>query len=177
MRRALWDETARLRETRLPVRWVTSEGMHLTLKFLGEVGDELAEGVATALDRVADPVRPFEVAVRGFGAFPNARRPRVVWAGIEPVPALELLQDGVERAMTELGFEPEGRVFRPHLTLGRARHGARPSQFRDLAALLEEMDFAQSFLAEGVHLVQSTLRPSGAVYTVRRTASLGGAQA
>lgn len=174
LREALWRETGDLREAGFPVRWVALAGLHLTLKFLGEVPPEREAAVADALERVAAAASPFDVLVRAFGAFPAITRPRVVWVGIEPTPALELLQDGVERAMAELGFEREGRIFRPHVTLGRARREARAPQFRDLARWLEGLDFEQEFRAVAVHLVQSTLRSTGAVYEARRALPLGG---
>jgi 2'-5' RNA ligase len=152
---------------------VAQEGVHLTLKFLGEVASEREDELAAALARAAgdaatDGARPLTLVVRGFGAFPAARRPRVVWAGIEPEPALELLQHRVEREMGPLGFPTEARPFRPHLTLGRATRDAGPREFGDAEAAFGAIGFEGVALVETVDLMQSTLHPRGAVYQVRR---------
>ena len=105
--------------------------------------------------------------------FPDQRRPRVVWVGVEPVPALELLQHRVEQAFTPLGFPTEGRPFQPHLTLGRATRDARPEAFRGLADALAGLELAETVLVEAVDLMASTLQRGGAVYHVRRSERLG----
>ena len=170
LRQALWDVTAPLRDLGLPVRWVGPEGMHLTLKFLGEVpGDREAE-LRAALSRAAgggEGERAVPLAVGGFGVFPDFRRPRVVWAGIAPEPALELLQHRVEREFGPLEFPPEGRTFRPHLTLGRATREARPKDFGGLEQALDHLRFEETVLVASIDLMQSTLHPRGAVYQVR----------
>src|SRR3989442_3613750 len=107
VRRALWDAAAPVRDLGLPVRWVSPEGIHLTLKFLGDVADEQEPELRAALTRAAGGGRPLPVAVRGFGVFPDYVRPRVIWAGLDPDPALELLQHRVEREFGPLGFPTE----------------------------------------------------------------------
>ena len=92
LRQGLWSATESLRSAALPVRWVQPERMHLTLKFLGEVAADRQDELADALGRVAGSCRAVTVTVAEFGAFPDARRPRVLWAGVSPEPGLELLQ-------------------------------------------------------------------------------------
>src|SRR5207253_3798460 len=113
----------------LPVNWVSGEGIHVTLKFLGEVGDDREAEITAALERAAAGARTLPLALGGFGVFPDFRRPRVVWAGIAPEPGLEILQHRVEQEVAPLGFPTEARPFRPHVTLGRARKEARPRDF------------------------------------------------
>lgn len=164
LRQGLWSATELLRAGALPVRWVKPEGMHLTLKFLGEVGDDQQEQLAAALRRVAESCRAVTVTVGEFGAFPDSRRPRVLWAGISPEPGLELLQHQVEQEFGPLGFPPEGRPFRPHLTLGRAQPDARAAAFRDLEDVLSRVSFEETATVSSVELMRSIPTRTGAEY-------------
>lgn len=172
VRDALWDATTPLRQQGLPVNWVRGEGIHVTLKFLGEVEDERAVELTAALQRAATGARTLTLAVGGFGVFPDFRRPRVVWAGIEPEPGLEILQHRVEQEFAPLGFPTEARAFRPHVTLGRARREARPRDFAGLEATLARLEFAQTVVVSALDLMQSTLRSGGAVYNVSHSERL-----
>jgi 2'-5' RNA ligase len=104
------------------VRWVPPENVHLTLQFLGAVPEERVAGVEAALRDAAAGARPLSLSLHGAGGFPNARRPRVLWAGLEGdvAPLADLVRDLGAR-LAKLGFPPEDRPFSPHLTLGRAR--------------------------------------------------------
>jgi 2'-5' RNA ligase len=113
------------------------------------------------------------VHIAGFGAFPAPERARVVWVGCEPVPPLELVQHRTEQEMERIGFPLEGRPFHPHLTLGRAKRDARPSDFRDFAAALDALSVAGKVPVSTVDLMQSTLTPHGARYTRRHAVPLG----
>lgn len=169
VQRTVWEAFRSLRARELPVKWVSPDGVHLTLKFLGEVGDERRDELVTALGAAAAGMRPIALAVRGAGVFPDPERPRVFWAGVEPDPALELLAHGVERGFGALGFATEGRPFRPHLTVGRARRNARPRDFVGMDRMLEGVVVAAEAVLEAVDLVRSTPGPEGSVYhTVHR---------
>lgn len=173
-RRAAYEAVAPLRQAGLPVRWVRTDGLHVTLKFLGEVAEDRLEPIGAALDAAVTPARPFEVTLGGVGAFPSSSRPRVVWLGVEQHPALELLANDVEKALGPFGFEPELRPFRPHVTLGRAKQGARPAAFSALEALAERVDYAGVAPVASVDLMESILGPDGASYRVRHQSFLGG---
>jgi 2'-5' RNA ligase len=149
------------------VKWVRPEGIHTTVKFLGEVEPEREPELRAALTRAAAGGRALPLDVRGFGVFPDATRPRVIWAGVEADPSLELLQHRVEQEFAPLGFPSEGRPFRPHLTLGRAAREARPRDFAGLAAALDRLQYGGSVLAESVDLMQSVAQAGGSVYQVR----------
>ena len=149
-----------------------SENIHVSLKFLGEVDEARAPELRTALEQAArggarSESRPLTLHIAGFGVFPDYRRPHVVWAGIDPDPALELLQHGVEEAFAALGFPTEARAFRPHVTLGRTRRDARPRDFAGLESLLGALDFSETVTVAQVDLMQSTLQPEGSVYQVK----------
>jgi 2'-5' RNA ligase len=164
LRLGLWSATASLRGGALPVRWVQPEAMHLTLKFLGEVAADRQDQLADALRRAAAASRAVIVTVAGFGAYPDARRPRVLWAGVSPEPGLELLQHQVEQEFGSLGFPPEGRPFRPHLTLGRAERDARAADFGAMEGLLGRVTFEQTVTVSSVELMRSISTRIGAEY-------------
>ena len=172
VRQGLWDAVAGLRELGFPVRWVRPEGIHLTVKFLGEVAAEQEPALREALTRAAAGGRPLPVAMHGFGVFPDHTRPRVIWAGLDPDPALELLQHRVEQEFAPLGFPTEGRPFHPHLTLGRAARDARPQDFRGLAAAIEVLRYDETVLVGSVDLMQSVSQGGGMVYHVRHSERL-----
>ncbi len=172
LRQALWEATAPLRERAAAVKWVPPEGIHLTLKFLGDATDERAPELTAALARAASGARALTLALGGFGVFPDFRRPRIVWVGIAPDPALEILQHRVEQEFAPLGFPTEGRPFRPHATLGRAARNAGPRDFGGLEAALAALTFADTALVAAVDLMDSTLQSGGAVYKVRHSERL-----
>jgi 2'-5' RNA ligase len=172
VRQALWEATAPLRERASAVKWVRPEGIHLTLKFLGDVPDDRAPALAAALARAASGARALTLALGGFGVFPDFRQPRIVWVGIAPDPALEILQHRVEQEFAPLGFPTEGRPFRPHATLGRAARNARPRDFAGLEAALATLPFADTTLVVAVDLMESTPQSGGAVYKVRHSERL-----
>jgi 2'-5' RNA ligase len=176
-RRRAWAAAAPLRARHWPVRWVAEDALHLTLRFLGEVEPERVEAIQEALRGAVRAARPFTVSLGGLGAFPSLGKPRVVWVGIEHHPALELLANDVELALMGLAFEPELRPFNPHLTIGRAEKSARPASFKDFAGLAAEFAYSGTTTVETVDLMQSTLGPQGASYTVLARAPLGGGAA
>jgi 2'-5' RNA ligase len=173
VRRALWAAAAPLREARLPVKWTAEEALHLTLKFLGEVEEQRAAPIGEALTAAVKTVRPFDIGLGGFGAFPTAERPRVLWIGLERHPALELLANDVERSLGPHGFAPELKPFHPHLTIGRVKKGVRPAAFRGLEALGRNLDYESVVRVESVDLMHSTLHRSGPTYRIVHRAMLG----
>lgn len=175
-RRAAHEATAPLRHGDLPVRWVAEASLHVTLKFLGEVAAEQAAVIAVALDEAVGGARAFEVGLGGIGAFPSMARPRVVWLGVERHPALELLANDVERALQPFGFEAELRPFQPHITLGRAKQGASGAAFARLEKLVARVSYEGMAPVGSVDLMESVLRPEGAVYQVCHQAFLHGAR-
>jgi 2'-5' RNA ligase len=154
------------------VKWARPDGIHVTLKFLGEVPDTREPELAAALGRAAAGSRPIPIVIGGFGAFPTLDRPRVIWAGLEPDPVLELLAHRVEEEFALLGFPPEGRPFQPHLTLGRATRDAQPRQFEGLERVLARLRYEATTLVATVDLMQSVLQPAGSVYSVRHSERL-----
>ncbi len=158
------------------VRWVRPEGIHLTLKFLGDTLPDQVEEVKLALARAASEVTPFSFTVGGVGCFPNTHRPRVLWIGLhEPTGTLSRLRDAVESHVAPLGFPTENRPFHPHLTLGRVQRHASKSEVREVGAVVASsaVGTIDEMRVTRVSYIKSDLRPSGAVYTTLHEAQLG----
>ncbi|MBU4372018.1 MAG: RNA 2',3'-cyclic phosphodiesterase [Proteobacteria bacterium] len=147
------------------LRWVRPEGIHLTLKFFGDVPENAVADISAVAGPAAAAVGSFELAIGGTGVFPDPRRPRVVWLGMNgDAERLVTFQQALERALREVGFPPEERPFRPHLTLGRIKS---PKGLTGLTEALEKEKTytAGLFTASVLSLFQSELTPRGAVYT------------
>jgi RNA 2',3'-cyclic 3'-phosphodiesterase len=147
------------------IGWVRVDGMHLTLKFLGEISASRLSEIEKALKEAADGTGPLKIVVRGLGVFPGPKNPRVIWVGIESDDdRLCRLQERIDRALTRLGFPRESREFRPHLTLGRVKSS------QGVDGMMKALTFHRDFIAGDcllaeLHLYQSELRHEGAVYT------------
>ena len=152
------------------ISWARSEGIHLTLKFLGDVEPGLIPDVISALDAAVSSANAFTVSAEGVGCFPNSRRPRVMWIGLDGGDSLRAVQGAVESAMKPLGFDREKRKFNPHLTLGRVKS---PQGVDGVVCQMEQLGFPKrEFPASEIRLMQSDLQPAGAVYTVIHAISL-----
>jgi 2'-5' RNA ligase len=152
-----------LRPTGADLRWVRPEGLHLTLKFIGEVPEEKRGPIEEALRAVSSP-EPVELHFSGLGYFPNPRRPRVFWVGIEASANLAPLAAAVEAALAPLGIKPEKRAFVPHLTLGRFKTSNGLPRLQEKIAALPATEFGRQ-QTHVFHLYQSRLSPQGAQYT------------
>ena len=172
VRRGIWDAAEPLRSASYPVKWVDADGIHLTLKFLGEVEDPREPEIVAGMQAAAAGARQFRVPISGFGGFPSSENPRVVWVGCEGVPPLEILQHRMEQEMERLGFPLEGRAFRPHVTLGRAAREARAADFTGAGEMLANLAFEHDVMVESVDLMESRLTPRGARYQRRHAAAL-----
>lgn len=147
------------------LRWVNPAGIHLTLKFFGDVPAADVARIAAVVGETASGQRPLNLSVGGVGVFPEPRRPRVLWLGMGgDVPPLVIFQQRLERVLAGIGFPPEERTFRPHLTLARIRS---PRGLTGLAPVLEGREGweAGRFVAAGVSLFRSERTPRGAQYT------------
>jgi len=165
---------AALRAAPADVKWVEVENLHLTLRFLGDVPMDEIPDVCRAVANAAARVEPFDLEVRGAGAFPNAARPRTIWLGArQGAEAMVALHREVEGALGKLGFRKEHRRFQPHLTIGRVRHGG--PAMADLGNLVwRHADFNAGLL--GVHesvVFSSQLQPTGPIYAALGRAPLG----
>ncbi|RLC88928.1 MAG: RNA 2',3'-cyclic phosphodiesterase, partial [Chloroflexi bacterium] len=150
------------------VRWVRAEGIHLTLKFLGDTPVEKLPEIKQALAAVARHAPACSFTVAGLGCFPNPRRPRVVWVGVqEPTGRLAALQDAIEEVMAPFGYPAEGRGLTHHLTLGRVRRKVGKEAVRQVgeAVAATEVGLLGEVPADHFALIRSVLKPTGAEYT------------
>lgn len=162
VRQALDELMARLKPLCRGARWVRTEAMHTTLKFIGETDAKKLDGIRAALAplRSAEAV---EMHFRGVGFFPNERRPRVAWCGVEASANLAALVEDIERSLEPLGYARETRPFVPHLTLARFSSSQGLEKVVRAAEELKSYDFGSAREAE-FYLYESILKPSGAEY-------------
>jgi len=156
------------------IRWVSVEGLHLTLRFLGPVPESLRPALEAAADTIAKAAAPFEVVLSGGGAFPSLARPRSLWVGVsEGGDGLSSLAEGLSRLARDEGLELETRPFAAHLTIGRT-DGVRlgPTAARVLAEAASAIEV--SFSADRVVLFRSRLGGGPARYEALHEARLGG---
>ena len=145
------------------VKWVHAENLHLTLKFLGEVEAGKLGAIRNTLAAIRTK-HPVTLDFRGLGFFPNEKRPRVFWAGIEASSNLKSLAAGMDHVLHRLGFPLEDRPFTPHLTLARFSLPGLPAKLLASTRENESRTFGSTTVSE-FHLIESKLKPGGAEYT------------
>jgi 2'-5' RNA ligase len=150
------------------VKCVAPEGIHLTLKFLGNISAKKVTDITGVMEQASQVVSPFQLQITEVGAFPNMRRPRVLWVGIKgEVDKLVDWQQRIDSGLVPLGFAKEARPFTPHLTLARLRENCSPGdrlRFGEtLAKTHVEVDYR--FTVSSLNLMRSQLLPAGAVYS------------
>lgn len=154
-----------LRETGANAGWTRPEGIHLTLKFLGEVEELRIDEIRNALAAAVGANDKLSLSIAGAGAFPNGNKPRVLWLGVTgDVEKLGSLQAAVENAMTRLGFEREERKFSPHLTLARIKFPKPRDNWQQKIEGIRDVKLG-GFDAGHISIMQSELKREGAVYT------------
>jgi RNA 2',3'-cyclic 3'-phosphodiesterase len=174
VRSSLAALAARLRPACRNARWVRIEGLHVTLKFIGEAPSEKVDAIKTALAALS-ACDPIPVNFRGLGFFPNDRRPRVLWAGIEAGPELAALAAKIETALDPLGIPHDERTFAPHLTLARFEAPRVLDAMQEAVKKSSRFNFGSATVKE-FHLYQSVLKPGGAEYTRLATFSFAGSE-
>ena len=164
---------ADLRSTNSDVRWVSPEKIHLTLKFFGNVEESRVDTITESIEPLVGGTPHFSLEVRGMGAFPNIKNPRVLWMGlIDEKQVLGPLQKQLESTLETIGFQVEDRPFRPHLTLGRMNSGRGKDELIGRIQRYKEEKFGDVEVKRLV-LFKSDLRPMGPIYTPLREMNLG----
>jgi 2'-5' RNA ligase len=156
------------REIQGDIRWVRPDGIHLTLKFFGDIPEGAVSDISAVVEKAVAGHDPLDLSVSGAGVFPDLRRPRVLWLGMTgDVERLLTLQTTLERDLQRIGFPREERPFRPHLTLARIRS---QRALTGLGRALEKRGGCEAgrFVAAGLSLLKSDLTPQGAIYTKLR---------
>lgn len=161
---------------RYRAKWVKPDSIHLTLKFLGSVDADRVAEIGEAISEAARDIPPFSLEVKGPGAFPNLDRVQVVWVGISgELDKIGRLQERLESNLETLGFAPEKRAFRPHLTLARLYNGASVEERREFGRHIAATGFDPVALpVKAVNLMKSQLTRTGAVYSRLHCAKLTG---
>lgn len=154
------------------IRWVARDLLHITVKFLGEHPDTAAEQIGRVLDDVAEQAAQERCSFESAGAFPNFRRPRVVWMGVKP-PALGQLASSIDRALASFGVPAESRPYTPHLTLGRLARDLSREEGGRLRAWASGIGAVAEQEVSSVDLMRSELGRGGPTYTVLRRSRLG----
>jgi 2'-5' RNA ligase len=155
------------------VRWLNSEHLHLTLKFLGNVAADRLEDLAAALHRACARTAPFHLALEGAGCFPNTKRPRVVWIGIQgDLEPLRKLQEQIAQETKTFGDHGDERDFQPHLTIGRVKASGLEGHKVGQAIELVTVPKLGDWTVHQVLLVQSELSPDGARYATLAAVAL-----
>jgi 2'-5' RNA ligase len=172
IRAGLQEVQQQLQTFNLNLRWVRPQGIHLTLKFLGDIPSGDVEAVGDGIQQTVAGCGPISLCAKGIGVFPGMRRPRVLWVGLAgQVDALMRLQASLEENLASIGYPKENRPFRGHLTLARVKGRVNSDRLR---AAMAEVDAFESemFTADRLILYKSVLKPSGAVYTELMSAGL-----
>jgi 2'-5' RNA ligase len=164
-RRAVARRVAELRQSLPPAAWVRESNLHLTLLFLGEVGDAELPSVVRALEAARAPAPRESISIAGAGGFPEKGAVRVVWLRLEPAPALEAVADTYRAAAADAGLPFDAKPFRPHLTLARCRSGWPGALRPRLGELVPAA--VPPFRADSATLLSSVFGPGGSTYTAR----------
>lgn len=170
------EDSLKLKGPASVARWVNPAGIHLTLKFLGNISSDKVAGIVQVMEQAARKVAPFRLDVDGLGAFPDLKRPRVAWVGLEgEVDNLIRLQQLIDSGLARLGFARESRSFTPHLTLARLREGISAQERGSFGELITSSPFeaSQTLNVDSISLMKSTLTPSGALYSCLALVKLG----
>ena len=158
------------------VRWVPSENLHLTLKFLGDISSAHLDFLKQMIRAETDSHPGFDIKLTGLSSFPSSKRPRVIYINIQAPAELRELQHAVESGAQRLGYRSEDRSFSPHLTLGRVKRGSQlaVSDQQKIHHALEQSKIDSLGIArvDSVHLYKSDLKPTGSVYTKLYSAPL-----
>ena len=156
------------------IRWVRPEAIHLTLKFLGNITSTQVSGAFSAMAETAADGKPFTLFAKGVGVFPGLKRARVLWVGLGG-DSLRLI--GFQRALDDrlaaLGFQKENRSYRGHLTIGRIKTPVDGRRLGDAMGAYGDFE-SEPFTVRRIHLIQSDLRPAGAVYTCLKRVQITG---
>ncbi len=162
--RQLSEAVEQWRRYRAGVRWTTASRLHLTLKFLGDVPEDMLPVISTACRQVAGQYAPFELHMGITGTFPSMKRPRVLWVGLVPAQdrMLHNLQEALETSLEGVGLPRDDRPFSPHVTVGRVKSGRNIRQLME-AFMRYEPD-STPFTVDSFALYSSTLTPQGPIY-------------
>ena len=156
---------AKLKAAGADVKWVDPKNIHLTLKFLGEIDEQISDRVSTKLAEICFGRKQFNLSLSSCGAFPNINSPRVIWAGIEQGDKeIKTIADAIETQLESIGILKESREFSSHITLGRTRSSKNRQELAKTLSELSTKPLKDQFPASKITLFKSTLTPLGPIY-------------
>jgi 2'-5' RNA ligase len=162
-----------LKDYGVDMRWIRPENIHITLKFLGNVGAADTDKISGAIYKTTDGVASISLKAKGIGVFPGIKRPRVLWVGLfGQLESLMRLQQTLDENLKAIGFPEEKRPFKGHLTIGRIKGKMNNKIFVDALTAFSHFE-SETFIADKIILFKSELKPQGAVYANLASASLG----
>jgi RNA 2',3'-cyclic 3'-phosphodiesterase len=145
------------------IKWVDTDSLHLTLKFLGDTPEEVIQPIVKKLQQQLKNIQVMQLDLSSLGLFKNLHDPRVLWMGIKPNPALEKAAHILDESMLSFGFQGEGKEFRPHLTLGRIKEIKKTNRLGNLIERYRNVSFGKAKISE-IIFYESLLRSEGPVY-------------
>jgi RNA 2',3'-cyclic 3'-phosphodiesterase len=156
------------------LKWVDTENLHLTIKFIGEINEDKVAHVKQILSNTLASQNAFDIEISGLGMYPNKNNPRVIWLGIAGRKPLIQIFNSLDQALTTLDIRPEGRDFAPHLTIARVRRNTDKATVIAIGKTLSQFKVEPlgAVTIDQVHLYQSVLEPSGPIYTTLHSVSL-----
>jgi 2'-5' RNA ligase len=164
------EEIIKFFKTQTPekaLKWVSTNNLHLTLKFLGEIPEGRLDQIKTILSESLINRSTFTIGIKGLGMYPNKRNPRVIWLGITNEDSLIDLHKSLDQALQTADIEPEKRKYSPHLTIARVRRGTNQDTIKNIGDTLSQfkVDSLGNIPVEEIILYQSELTPKGPIYT------------
>ncbi len=163
----------RLKEAGDGIKWVPTDNLHLTLKFLGDVHNTEVPKVCKVVQQICSSIPPFELVFQGAGGLPDSDRARIIHAGVtDQTGNLTLIVSQLETCLADLGFKPEARDYRPHLTLGRAKARRASSKVMEKVSL-EEKTHLGAMSVDEVQIIASFLDKQGPTYQIMDRIDLG----
>ena len=156
------------------LKWVETNNLHLTIKFLGEIEEYKIAQVKHTLSKALKDQISFDIEIKGLGMYPNKNNPRVIWLGIVGANPLMKIHKVLNQELTALEITPERRAFSPHLTIARIRRHTDHKQARQIGEILSEyrVESLGAITIEQIHLYQSVLTPSGPIYSLLHSVDL-----
>ena len=156
------------------LKWVETDNLHLTIKFLGEIEEYKTAQVKHTLSQALTDQNCFDIEINGLGMYPNKNNPQVIWLGITGANPLTEIFKVLNLELTALDITPERRAFSPHLTIARIRRHTDHKRTQQIGEILSEykVDSLGATTIAQVHLYQSILTPSGPIYTLLHSVDL-----
>jgi len=161
-----------LKRSGADIKWVEHNNIHLTVKFLGSVGEKDIPQIVNIMQEICKKYKPFDLEIKGIGMFPVTRHPRLLWVGAEADEVIGNLQREIEQGMTKVGIKEEDREFTPHLTLGRFKTTKGKESLLSIIDLHKKDSFG-ILNVSSIALMRSDLSPSGARYSRVAEVALG----